>query len=367
MSKCEYSFELFNELTKEKRVIAFAASAFLQLIALNYADLNLKEKIDYIVDNDTSKNGTEFTICDSVKIVRTMDYLLADDLEDAVFLIGSDRYAYDIFAQLQSYDHLREVPCFALPLMLSKRKDDENFSLELQPGSADDGIPKIIHCFWLGDAPLDDMAQKCLESFKKYCPDYEIKLWTARNYDVEKSKYMYAAYQKRKWAYACDYARLERLYHEGGIYFDLDVELFANIDCLLANDFFAGFGPIRDIELAAFGSKKGNKLIGEMLAAYDDREFDISHEPGLLDVQPVYMDRFLEKKGFLINGKYQKHDGCALYPREIFSARNWFTGELELTDISLGVHHCAGSWLTKEDKKSNINRGELLKKLEGDF
>lgn len=367
MVKAGYAFEDYYKCIQRKRVVAFSASAFLQLMAENYRELFLAEKVAYVVDNDKSKAGTSFMIGGSRKVVQTIDYLLNDNMNDIVILIGSDRYAYEIFVQLEQIEKLSNVPCFILPLMISKKRDNDDFEFVNQVATDGEGIPKIIHCFWLGDAPLDDMANKCLVSFKKYCPDYDIRLWTNKSYDVTKNKYMYEAYKSRKWAYACDYARLDKLYSEGGIYFDLDVELVSNIDSVLQNDFFAGFGPLRDIELAAFGSKPGNALIGEMLEAYADREFIVDHELSLMDVQPVFMDRFLEKKGFQINGRYQKVNGCALYPREIFSPRNWFTGEEQVEKKSLGIHHCAGSWASKVDKDTNVKRGELLKRLEAEY
>ena len=367
MLKVGYTFESYYKYTQNKRVIAFSVSAFLQLMADNYKELHLGEKIAYVVDNDKSKDGTIFTIDKSKKVVKSLDYLLNDRLDDVVILIGSDRYAYEIFVQLEQIDILSNVPCFILPLMISKKRDNDDFEFANQIKTGGEGIPKIIHCFWLGDAPLDNMANKCISSFKKHCPDYDIRLWTSKNYNVKKNSYMYEAYKNRKWAYACDYARLDKLYTEGGIYFDLDVELVSNIDSVLQNEFFAGFGPLRDIELASFGSKPGNALIGEMLSAYDKRKFVLDHSLSLMDVQPVFMDRFLERKGFEINGRYQKVNGCALYPREIFSPRNWFTGEEEIEEKSLGIHHCAGSWVSEIDKDTNHKRGELLKKLETEF
>ena len=368
MIKPGYSFESFNQNTKNKRVIAFSASSFLQVMAENYKELNLSDKISYVVDNDTGKAGSDFMIGLSQKKIKTVDFLMNDDLRNAVILIGSDRYAYEIFMQLEKLEVLENVPCFVLPLMISKRRDNDEFDFsDLAGGKNKERIPKIIHCFWLGDAPLDNMANKCLDSFKKYCPDYDLRLWTSKNYDVTKNNYMYEAYKNRKWAYACDYARLDKIYTEGGVYFDLDVELVSNIDAVLGNDFFAGFGPLRDIELAAFGSRPGNSLIGEMLDAYENREFVSAHELNLMDVQPVFMDCFFEKKGFEINGRYQKINGCALFPREIFSPRNWFTGEEHIEAKSLGIHHCEGSWVSKADKDTNNKRGDLLKKMEMEF
>ena len=102
-------------------------------------------------------------------------------------------------------------------------------------------IPKIIHYCWFGGAELPEKDRKCIESWKKFCPDYQIIEWNENNYDVTKNTYMYQAYQAKKWGFVPDYARLDIIYQHGGIYLDTDVELVKNLDSLLENDAFMGF------------------------------------------------------------------------------------------------------------------------------
>ena len=164
----------------------------------------------------------------------------------------------------------------------------------------------------------------------------------------------------RSWAYATDYARLDTVYEYGGFYFDLDLELINSIEDLRYANFVAGFGPIRDIELAAFGAKKNSILLGEILKSYENRVFDPSNL-SLTEVQPVYMDLFMRNRGFAINGSFQSNDGNILLHRDAFSPRNWFTGELKLTDNSYGIHHCAGSWISQ--KNNSESKYDKMKKL----
>lgn len=358
------TFDDFINSSRQKKVIAFGASVFLSVMAENYAELQLDECIDYIVDNAQSKWNTVFCVCGKEKMVYGVEHLLSEEPGKIAILIAADRYAYDIYEQLEKMESLEDVDVFCLPLMIAQRKDDNSFSFqEVQK----EYIPKKIHCFWLGNDELDDMAKRCIESWKKYCPDYEICLWTKNNYDVTKNAYMHKAYKNKRWAVASDYARLDVLYQEGGIYFDLDLELIRNIDVLLGNRFFAGFGPIRDVELAAFGAEKGNLLIKEMLLEYENMDFDPDNVVGIQDVQPIFMARFLRRKGFKIDGKYQMLNGHTLYPREVFSARNWFTGEETPVDVSLGLHHCAANWLSKKRKEDKNIRAELMQCLEEKF
>lgn len=102
-------------------------------------------------------------------------------------------------------------------------------------------IPKIIHYCWFGRGPLPELAQKCIASWKKYLPDYEIKEWNEDNFDVNIIPYTAEAYQAKKYAFVSDYARFWIMYHYGGIYFDTDVEVIRPMDDIVANGNFMGF------------------------------------------------------------------------------------------------------------------------------
>lgn len=352
-------FQNFIEVTSNKKVVAFGATVFMQVIADNYSELQLGERISYIIDNNPDKAGSCYYVGGREKIIYPVDHLLEDDLSDVVILIGSDGYALEMYEQLQKEQSLSEVPCFLLPMMIMNRVDDTCANIAIQDKEK---IPKIIHCFWFSGDEKDELSKKCIESWRRFCPDYEIKEWNTTNYDVTKNSYMYEAYKARKWAYVTDYARLDMVYEYGGFYFDLDLELVKNIDVLLGAKFVTGFGPIRDVELAAFGAEKGSELVGDLLSEYELRSFDASKKLTLKDVQPIFMDHFMKNKGFEINGMFQNNDGNVLLPRDSFSPRNWFTGEIDVLPTSFGVHHCAGGWGNKADvahkqeNMSNIQR-----------
>ena len=94
-------------------------------------------------------------------------------------------------------------------------------------------IPKIIHYCWFGGGPISPESRKCMESWKKYCPDYKIMAWTEQNFDISANRYAQQAYAAKKYAFVSDYARLAVLYEYGGIYLDTDVELVRPLDELL--------------------------------------------------------------------------------------------------------------------------------------
>ena len=95
-------------------------------------------------------------------------------------------------------------------------------------------IPKILHYCWFGRGQMGPVALKCMESWKKYCPDYQIKVWNEDNFDIGQNTFVKEAYEEKKWAFVTDYVRLYALYTEGGIYLDSDIELLKNLDDLLS-------------------------------------------------------------------------------------------------------------------------------------
>ena len=101
-------------------------------------------------------------------------------------------------------------------------------------------IPKVIHYCWFGRNPLPPFAVKCIESWKKFLPGYEIKEWNEDNFDVNIIPYTQEAYEARKYAFVSDYARFYILYHHGGIYFDTDVEVIKSIDDIIERGAFMG-------------------------------------------------------------------------------------------------------------------------------
>ena len=134
-------------------------------------------------------------------------------------------------------------------------------------------IPKKIHYIWVGGNPLTPLAEKCIESWKKYCPDYEIVRWDESNFDVNQNQYCKEAYENKKWAFVSDYIRLKVLYEEGGIYMDTDVEVVKPLDKFLSNPAFSGFENDTMIPTGIIASEKNNPWVDKLLKKYDDKHF----------------------------------------------------------------------------------------------
>jgi len=214
-------------------------------------------------------------------------------------------------------------------------------------------IPKTIHYCWFGRNPLDELSLKCIESWKKYCPDYEIVKWTEDNYDVTKNKYMYDAYINKKWGFVPDYARLDIIYEHSGIYLDTDVEIIRNFDGLLENTAFVGFEDEKGVNFGSgFGAEKGLKVIKKIMREYEKIEF-IKQDGSLnLTPSPKYQTDYLLKNGLKLDNSYQKIDGITIYPTEYFNPKDWFSGKIIPSNNTYSIHHFNASWLTTEEHVS---------------
>lgn len=363
MRLCTNTFEEFESKTKDKKLIAFAPSQLVKLATTNYRDLRLDEKIDYFVDNDADKWEALFELSAKSIEIHSIEKLLAENLAEIVVLICSSAYAIEIYNQLEAIDLLKETECFFLPYMIAERSDNHQKNLLDASCNTEQKIPQIIHCFWFSKDEKDGLSKRCLESWRNACPDYQVMEWNADNYDVSKNPYMKKAFEMKKWAFVSDYARLDVIYQMGGFYFDLDVELYQNIDCLRKHEFVIGYGPYRDVEGAAFGAVAGNKFVHNLLEIYAQRNFSWKK---ILegDIQPVYFNRIFSGLGFAMDGQYEERDGICIYPKEVFSDRNPFTEEVHKGEFALGVHHCAGGWWSKRDRIYHEKSLTAMKEIE---
>ena len=234
-------------------------------------------------------------------------------------------------------------------------------------------IPKIIHYCWFGGNPLPELEQKCINSWKKYCPDYEIKEWNESNFDFSGCAYAKEAYEAKKWAFVTDYVRLKILVEYGGIYMDTDVEVRKPLDVFLKDKAFLGFEEEEYVATSIMACEKNFTLFEAFLKRYDGRHF--LKQNGRYDVTTNVEEvtKFLLTHGLVLNNERQTIAGLTLYPKDFFSPKNHKTRKIESTENTYTIHHFAGSWLTpsrwkrckkmlKEKKASVIKRlSELFK------
>lgn len=212
-------------------------------------------------------------------------------------------------------------------------------------------IPKVIHYCWFGRGPMPKLALKCIESWKKYCPDYQIKEWNEDNFDLDLYPYVREAYDARKFAFVTDVVRLYALYHEGGIYMDTDVEVIKPLDMFLSHHAFSGFESSINIPTGIMASEKEGKWAKENLNYYDNRHFKLENGECDMTTNVQIITNYMLQHGFVRKSSLQDFPNLiTFYPQEYFCPLSPITGQSKITDNTYTIHHFAGSWLPKSIK-----------------
>lgn len=208
-------------------------------------------------------------------------------------------------------------------------------------------IPKKIHYCWFGGKELPKLAKKCIASWQKFLPDYEIIEWNEKNFDINESTYIKEIYQAKKYAFVSDYVRVKVLYKYGGIYFDTDVELIKPIDDIIEKGAFMCFEDEDNVApgLGMMFEPK-HKFLKELLDIYE--QLNLFEQQNTLKPKTIvfYTMEILKKYGLTKGTQIQKIEGIYLYPKEYFSPKHWRKFGTIITENTRAIHHFAGSWLT---------------------
>lgn len=223
--------------------------------------------------------------------------------------------------------------------------------------SGNNKIPKVIHYIWVGGAKKPDSVERYIQSWRKYCPDYKIIEWNEHNYNISSNKYTKEAYEARKWAFVTDYMRLDILDRFGGIYMDSDVEVLKNLDGFLNKPAFSSFEAGNPSEIflptGIMASEKGGSWVKYLKSYYlPDRSF--YNTDGQIDMttNTATITRMtVDKYGIKLNNKLQVFNDFVMYPSEYFCPKSWSTHKINITENSYTIHHFAGSWVPREDRK----------------
>ena len=209
-------------------------------------------------------------------------------------------------------------------------------------------IPKKLHYIWLGKNPLPEMVEKCIESWKEKCPNYEIVRWDESNLDINCCDYCKEAYENKKYAFASDVLRYKVLYEQGGIYLDVDVMLYKNLDNLLTNRVFMGFEENGIVNPGLIcGAEKGNEDVYNLYSQYKNKHFVF--RDGKFNYQTIcdITTKYLKENGLTQEDQIQKIKSITIYPVEYFCPYNFKTKKLNKTENSYSVHLYLASWTPK--------------------
>lgn len=215
-------------------------------------------------------------------------------------------------------------------------------------------IPKVIHYCWFGRNPLPKSAQKCIDSWRKYFPDYEIKEWNEDNFNVNIISYTEEAYKSKKYAFVSDFARFWVLYHYGGIYFDTDVEVIKPMKDIIERGSFMGIEVPSTSNAVVpavapglgLGCKSEHAVYRAILDYYKTLHF-IDEKGDIVTTTVVkHTTDILIKYGLRATNEIQEVAGIWIYPQEYFNPLDDATGRLNITNNTRSIHWYSKTWVS---------------------
>lgn len=353
-----YLEELLNG--KEKKIYCFGAGKIFDDFVRECSKYHLKENIKAVVDNypDCAEVISKTVQGVDIPIISFEEMLKKIKNTDKI-LITTMAYE-EIIKQLDKTKLLKNIDYYIYPVLRNEQRDCDRLNIAIPSQLAyyrEIQIPKTIHYCWFGGKEIPERYRRWMESWKKYCPDYEVIEWNESNYDVHKCRYMGQAYDMKQWAFVSDYARIDIVNQFGGIYLDTDVELKKNIDEMLMNEAFCGFESDEYVNFGlGFGAKKNNLILGEIKEYYDNTDF--IRDDGTLNQTgcPSIQTEIMKRHGLECNGEFQIVDGMVVYPSRILCGMSPHSFRIERNPkYTYAIHHFEGSWLEdKSEKRSMI-------------
>jgi len=219
-------------------------------------------------------------------------------------------------------------------------------------------IPKKIHYCWFGRGKKSELILRCIESWKKFCPDYEIIEWNEDNFDINSCDYVKEAYENKQWAFVSDYARLCILLEHGGIYLDTDMQLLKPIDEFLNNKGYLAFEAKDYVCLGIIGAVKNHPFINTLKEEYESIHFKNDDVVVKTITNVQRMRKHLLSGGLKNNGKQQLVCDMTIYPQKYFFPYNFGMLFNHLPKSAYSVHHAMASW---KNNQIHWNKAKMFK------
>lgn len=217
-------------------------------------------------------------------------------------------------------------------------------------------VPKVIHYCWFGKTEMPEREKTCIESWKTFFPEYEIKLWNEDNFDYQACEFAKQAYEKEKFAFVSDYARAKILYEHGGIYLDTDVKIIKKFPEVATEKGFMGFERRAFIGTAVLASEAQNDNMKKMLEYYENHDF-VQKDGSLDNIANVsILTDIMKTKGLILGGTRQKVDGFEIFNREVFYPKKISDNEFQITEETVAIHMCSNSWMSERERKRGKNK-----------
>ena len=218
-------------------------------------------------------------------------------------------------------------------------------------------IPKIIHYCWFGSNPIPELELKCINTWEKYFPDYELMFWNETTFDLNKYAFAKQAYEKKYFAFVSDFVRAFALQKYGGVYLDTDLEVLSNFTELLEEkEVVLGFENKTFVGTAMMATIPNHFIFNEFVKYYENLSFVNSKGDVEIIANPSILAEILKKINIQLNGQEQFVDGVKVFKREFFFPKKLAEGNFRVTDETLAIHHFGGSWLTPRQKRRGENK-----------
>lgn len=345
---CNCSLKIFKENIKGKRLFMWGCGARAEAC---YREWEIKEDITAVIDNNKQIWNKPWFIDNRILCInkeKMISNICEYGVKNCALLITPAFYSMDIIEELDEIAVLNGLESYVASL-ISEYYIPQVF--EFTKGIQ--RIPKKIHYCWFGKKKIPDKLRNYIETWKQFCPDYEVIRWDESNYDITKNQYMYEAYCVGKYGFVPDYARLDIIYNYGGIYLDTDIELCKGLDDLLCDNSFFSVDFEGCVNAGSgFGAIPHNPIIRDMMKAYEREHF--LYKNGEMNLKPCfhYQNPILKKYGFEITQRYQNIDGNVLYPCEVLAPIAVYSNAARITKETHSIHRAELSWISESDREA---------------
>lgn len=362
-----YYEEYFKRYSAKKIICIGAGGTCRDFIRQHMDKIALLSQVETILDNNRELEGkciqvgTRFINIDFLPAFSPGEKVNKDT--HMIFLMIKNQFTDQVLKQLDMYKWADGMDCiYALgtfqwgytffPAPRGKMNDLPDTERKYT-------IPKKIHYCWFGGNKIPHKDKKCIESWRKYNPDYEIICWTEDNYDIAKTPlYVREAYEAGQYAFVSDYVRLDVVYQYGGFYLDTDVELFAGLDPLTKYRMVFAYMEYGEIATGlGFASTAGSEELLEMMKEYEKIPFILCNGEWNRTPCPRYTNDYFRRKGIYPDNSLALVNDILFLPSDFLSPLapvlcsdgSYQLALLYLTENTLGIHWCNNSWKNKDE------------------
>ena len=354
LRNADYNTFARNVRNNNNRIVVYGAGMIGQIVVPYIIETyRLYDYVDCYVDMDVRKTGKHVVIGTHEYEIRLPE-TLKNISDNSVILLTNSKF-YSVVNFLDNIKVLSSVDCYIVPVMQR---------IEQRPQ-----IPKKIHYCWFGEKEIPNFLKECMESWRRFCPDYEIIRWNEDNYDINKYTYTRQAAECGKWGFVSDMARLDILYEHGGIYFDTDVRLLKPLDELLHQKGFVGVEQWGNINSGGgIGAVPHHPMIQEMLDYRLKFSFVMSDGSLNIETNGLYETMPFVRHGMRIDNTLQVVNDMTVYPSGVFHPYDYISCEERIENNTVSIHYFYGSWMAEADRQNRADTqgkyAEFMRRME---